>query len=149
MVWAAWQRERLAVERSLLRSRMPDFQFYQLTGPTYVHGWWESNQRRQYCIQINLPPGYPDECPNTYVTSPSPLLGHRGTPMESHGTSHAMHTWETDVKGTVQICTVRPEYWSATYSIEQLLVKAMLWITAYEGHVRTGRNIDQFLLEYK
>lgn len=145
MTWKPYQQLRLAQERSAVRNLVANFDFYDPTGDTHVFGWWTSNTNRQYAVRINIPPGYPDAIPNTYITHPSPLHGYRG-PIESYGNSHAMHTWETDMPGWTKICIVHPEAWDASYSIVKVLRKAFLWITAYECHLDEGRNIADFLL---
>jgi hypothetical protein len=144
-MWQAYQRLRLAQERDALQHQAPEFEFYDLTGSTYIAGFWTSNQNRSYGIRIEIPAAYPDTMPDTYVTYPSPLRGFY-KPMESYGSSHNMHTWLTDVPGWTKICIVRPEDWSAAYSIMKILTKARLWITAYECHLDDGTDIRFFLV---
>lgn len=145
MGWLPHQQLRLAQEQVVLKSHLPGFHFHDHTGSTYVAGTWESSKRITYDIRIYLPAGYPDECPSTYVVSPSPLRGY-AKPIEEYGTSHAMHVWNSDRPGWVKICTMRPARWSAAYSLEKLARKAQLWITAYECHLDEGRPIAEFLL---
>jgi hypothetical protein len=146
MAWKPYQQVRLAHEEIALRHHLPEFEFYSPLNGTYVSGWWTSNQQRSYQIQLFLPNAYPDAAPDTYITYPTPLYGFgRQRLMESYGTSHMMHTWETDRPGWVKVCIVRPEYWSAEYSIVKVLRKAMLWVTAYECHLDDGRPLKEFL----
>ena len=127
-----------------LQRFMPNFAFYNLVANTYVGGWWTSNSDYRYYVRMELPAAYPDAVPDTYVTEPSPLFGYAKR-IEEYGSSHNMHTWQTDRPGWVKICIVRPEDWSAAYSVVKVLRKAMLWITAYECHVYDGRAIAEFL----
>jgi ubiquitin-protein ligase len=146
-VWKPYQQLRLAQEEAALRSFMPGFQFYNRFTGTYVGGDWMSNTNRQYQIRIYVPKAYPDDIPHTYVTSPSPLYGYGvGNRIEAYGDSHSMHTWKTDQPGWVKICIVRPEDWSAAYSLVKVLRKAMLWLTAYECHLDDGTPIANFLI---
>lgn len=148
MGWRPYQQTRLAQEKAYLRQYMPDFEFFSPLSDTYISGWWTSNLRRQYQIRVHLPEAYPDAPPDTYVSYPTPLHGYRGQQsLESYGTSHAMHTWRTDRPGWVKVCIVRPEHWSADFSIVKVLRKAMLWITAYECHLDDGRPIREFLMD--
>jgi len=148
MSWRPYQQRRLAEEQAYLRYYLPDFEFYSPVRDTYVSGWWTSNLRRQYQIQVHLPGAYPDAPPNTYVCYPTPLYGYRGQKLiESYGNSHSMHTWESDRPGWVKVCIMRPEHWSGEYSIVKILRKAMLWITAYECHLDDGRPIREFLMD--
>jgi len=146
-VWESYQQLRLAQEEAALRSFMPAFRFYDRLTNTYVAGQWVSNTNRKYDIRIYVPNAYPDEIPRTYVTSPSPLYGYAFRYLiEAYGDSHDMHTWQTDRPGWVKICIVRPEDWSAAYSLVKVLRKAMLWLTAYECHLDDGTRIADFLI---
>jgi ubiquitin-protein ligase len=146
-MWRPYQQVRLAQEWLALEHNLPAFSFHSLVQDTYVSGWWTSNNNCRYQIRIDLPPGYPDEAPSTYITSPSPLYGFRDLyRLDSYGSNHDMHTWETDRAGWVKICIVRPEEWSAAFSVVKVLRKAMLWLTAYECHLDDGRAIAKFLM---
>jgi hypothetical protein len=145
MGWDAFQRYRLAQEKDVLAHEYPAFTFSDMTGSTFVSGTWVSNSREYYSLQVSLPPGYPDECPSTYVTYPSPLRGYRKN-IAAYGTSHDMHTWESDKAGWVKICTYRPERWSAAHSIAKVIRKGQLWILAYECHLDRGEPIKNFLM---
>lgn len=116
-------------------------------GETHVAGWWRSNLNYDYLIRVDIPAGYPDECPATYVLYPSPLLDHRGKPVTGWGTSHEGHTWQTDRNPWVKVCTFRPEFWDASNSLVQIVRKTLLWVMAYEEHVMTGTRICDLLLE--
>ncbi len=144
-MWKPYQQVRLSQEQQVLRRLLPGFSFHDKAGDTHVLGWWTSNGDRQYQIRVNLPPEYPDSIPSTYITYPTPLYS-RDRRMEEYGNSHAMHTWRTDRPGWTKICIVRPEDWSAAYSVVKVLRKAMLWATAYECHLDDGRPIADFLL---
>lgn len=143
--WQPYQQKRLAEERQLLRSTMPGFDIRQPLGDTHVAGEWVSNAGYLYEVRIYLPRGYPDECPSTYVVSPSPLLDHRGKPVVKWGDSHMGHTWKSDRRGWVKLCTFRPANWDASNSLVQIARKSLLWIVAYEQHVRQGTQIDDLL----
>jgi len=144
-MWQAYQQLRLAQERLALEQQLPNFTLHNPIMGTYVAGWWMSNTDQWYHIQLHLPLAYPDAAPDTYVTHPSPLYGYN-KPIESYGSSHEMHTWATDRPGWGKVGIVRPEYWSAAYSIVKVLRKAMLWITAYECHLDDGQSIAKFLI---
>jgi hypothetical protein len=143
-MWQPYQQRRLAQERVALQRHMPSFQFFNPTQDTYISGWWASNTNQQYQITSYLPDVYPEAMPDTYVTFPSPLPAYRGL-IESYGTSHDMHTYATDQPGWVKVCIVRPEDWSAAYTMLKVLRKAQLWLTAYECHLDDGQPIKNFL----
>jgi len=146
MTWDSDQQRRLAMEQWVLSSEFPDFTFHDRTGNTFVSGAWESNGNNSYGLRVELPQGFPDECPSTYVTWPSPLYDYaRRKKMESYGHSHAMHTWTTDHPGWVKICTYHPSHWSAQQTIAKVITKATLWILAYACHLDDGTDIKHFL----
>jgi hypothetical protein len=140
------QQYRLAQELGLLRREMPDFNMYSLTNDTYVQGNWSSQKNNLYTVRIDVPPGYPDECPSTYIKWPRLLVDHRGRRLESHGTNHSFHIWESDRPGLTKVCTYRPAYWRSSSTLIQLLHKTFLWIIAYEEHRATGKEISDLLL---
>ena len=144
-MWKPYQQLRLAQEQQSLQRLLPAFTFHSPVADTYVTGWWASNTNHWYQIRVNLPAGYPDAIPSTYITHPSPLYGYYER-IDAYGNNHDMHTWETDQPGWVKICIIYPEDWSAAYSVIKVLRKAKLWITAYECHLDDGRPIAKFLL---
>lgn len=147
MSWDTIQQWRLAAEKNVLEQEFPGFSFHDPTGSTYVSGQWRSNTGQYYGLRVQLPPGFPDECPSTYITSPSPLYGYRRRrTIASYGTSHSMHTWESDHAGWVKLCTYHSSDWSADHTIVKVIRKGMLWILAYECHLDEGKNISDFLM---
>ena len=143
--WLPYQRYRLALEREILKIHMPDFEFFDTTGDAYVFGHYTSSQGTTYGLHISIPDGFPDACPGSYITDPSPLMG-KDMAINAYKNSHDMHCWTTDVEGWTKICTFKPETWSAEHSIEKVIQKSFLWIEAYESHLTTGRDIAHFLL---
>lgn len=147
MRWKPYQQFRLAQERQVLQRHAPAFEFYEPTGNTYVSGWTTSNLDRSYALCIMLPAAFPDVAPDTYISSPSPLLGYRGLrTIDSYGNSHDMHVWKSDRPDWTKLCIVHPDSWSAEYTIYKVIIKAKLWIAAYESHLDDGRNIADFLI---
>lgn len=148
MTWEAHQQYRLAVEKRILRERMPDFDFYDPVGDTYVQGEWTSSRGNTYELTIELPHAFPDECPAVFISDPSPLQG-RDRPMNEFGDSHAMHMWNADPDHPdwTKLCTYKPASWSASHSLEKVLQKSFLWIEAYESYLETGNPISNYLLD--
>lgn len=143
--WLPYQQRRLAIERSKLRTDMSIFSFREERQETHIVGHWSSLNGYWYAIRIYLTPGYPEECPSTYVVTPNPLLDHHGEPVLSWGLSHAGHTWKSDRDGWPKLCTYRPEYWDPRNTLVQVAKKSLLWIIAYEEHVLTGKDIADLL----
>jgi len=153
MLLSTWSREqqiRLAWEENLLRAEMPHFQFNNRAtfGNTTVNGSYTSTANNSYSLAVWLKAGFPHQAPGLYVTSPMPLYGHNGRAIQSYGTSHFMHVWESDWNTYVKICHWRDDNWSASYTIVSVIMKGLLWLEALEAHRRTGRKIDSYSLTY-
>ena len=95
-----------------------------------------------YRINIKLEPDYPSSLPRVYVVYPLPLLKYGGSIL--NGLSHAMHTLYND-GDKIQICHYKNENWNPNQSLYKIMLKARIWLEAYEGHLRTGKSIDDYL----
>ncbi len=138
---------RLAHERTLLQRRFPDFRFVNPRSTSaYVEGEWTSDTGRAYTIRVQLHPAFPEVVPSVYVTEPYPLVGFGGRSMDSYGTSHLMHTFDSDTPSATKVCTIRPETWDAHWTLSRIIQKSLLWIIAYEFHCDDGTPIDAFLI---
>ncbi len=156
MSWSESQQYRLGIEKKLLAVYMPDFSFYKPTGVTYLSGTFETNAGSSYGVRVEIPSGFPDQCPPAYITSPNPLWRHGQADsfwrrlmeksINEEGISHEMHTLSPHTNGWVQVCHFRSERWSADVTLVQVLVKIRLWLEAYELHCATGRPIDDFMI---
>src|SRR3954471_6059520 len=135
MQWAPYQVERIMHEAGILAVELPDYILYELPSKVlYIRGYWESNGGFAYGIQIELPAGYPDECPDTWIVSPSPLYDYWGRDMRTHKTSGEYHIWDGNGAQALKICTFRPAWWDASNTLVQLVHKSHLWILAFEEH---------------
>lgn len=150
-IWTPEQAVRLAYEELLVAQEIPHFRFYDHTlgGLTTVRGQHTTSYSHVYSLCAWIKIAYPLEMPGLYVTSPDPLVGYLNKTIQSYGTSHAMHVWESDWNDYVKICHTKPEYWNASETIVSVLMKGFLWLEAFEVHCRTGRKIDDFSLTYR
>jgi hypothetical protein len=145
-MWSMAQRYRLALERSILAKEMPQFQFYNMNGDTYVAGWAKTSGGCQsYKLTLVLGPMYPDVMPELYIISPDTLWKycHLGT-VNAEGVSHAFHTLSNGPGGQVQICHFKPDLWDSSKTVLAVLIKGLVWLEAYEAHLRTGKNLADF-----
>lgn len=108
----------------------------------YVDLGLQSNSKKVYRIRVELPSDYPNSLPKVFMTLPKPLRNHAGSPITE--VSHAMHTLSPS-NGDVQICHYKPGNWNPNVTIYKIALKVRIWIEAYEGHLRTGKDIDSFL----
>lgn len=142
-IWSGEQRARLALEEQLL-SKLPGFSFTNRedSSQTAVNGQYTSSTEKSYWLWVWLGPGYPHQAPDLYVQWPRSLKDFWGKPLEKHGTSHSMHLWKSKWPELTNICHWKSEFWSASQTIVSVLAKGILWVEAYEAHLRTGNTID-------
>ena len=143
-MWNPEQRRRLAFEEKLVARYMPDSRLYDRTGNTYIDGGARtSGGANRYRLRICLPSSFPYGKPGLYVISPHPVwMRRRRRTLNSLGTSHAFHV-NKNGGGYLNICHTRD--WDASMTCVQVLLKGILWLEAYEGHLRTGRDLADFL----
>lgn len=144
MAWSAYQRKRLAFEKSAIDQLFPSFQVYQPTSDTYWKGTIVTNGGRHYVIRIEVPENYPEQPPRTYIVSPCPLYTYNGQKLTKWGTSHTMHTF-TPKGDWAQMCLFREECWSSEYTIVKIIKKARIWLEAFDVHRRTGVNLCEIV----
>ncbi len=140
--------ERLNLENQILRGDgMAQFQVFQSTsGSYYLWGEHRTNAGNTYKLWAPVPSGFPQARPPLYVHSPNPLWGHaRRSTINSYGVSHAMHTLGNGPNNEVQICHWRSDRWHSGITLNKVMLKAVLWLEAYEQHLSTGTDIDAFV----
>ena len=139
--------ERIGYENEILRqSGMSQFEIFQGQGRYFLWGEHRSSSGNAYTLRAPLPSGYPVSRPPVYVFKPNPLWEYgRVHSINRYGVSHAMHTLEPGPNGEVQICHWRYERWHSGITLNKVMLKAVLWLEAYEQHLSTGRDIDEFV----
>lgn len=140
--------ERLTLENQVLqRDGMPQFKVYcGRAGGYFLWGEHRTNAGRSYTLRAPLPVGFPNSRPPLYIQAPNPLWGFSSSrTINSYGVSHAMHTFENGPKGEVQICHWRSDRWHSGITLNKVMIKAMLWLEAYEQHLSTGSDIAEFV----
>jgi len=137
---------RLVLERKLLAKEMPHFHLYNIDGNAYVSGWQTTRGSHQnYQLKLVLGYYFPDEMPNLYIVSPHTLWkADRYGTINEEETSHAFHTLSNGPNGCVQICHFKHESWDASKTCVGVLIKGVIWLEAYEAHLRTGKDIADF-----
>jgi len=147
-MWTPSQRERLALEHQMLQGQgMSQFSVYHYPQDDsyYLFGTAQSSAGRPYDLYAPIPRGFPDQRPPLYVTKPNPLRMADGRSLSDLGVTHNMHTLSPLASGAVQICHWREPQWHAAITLYRVMLKALLWLEAYEQHLATGRSIDAFV----
>ena len=144
MTRSAEQCHRLAFEANLLRKYFPSFSVYEPSGKTYIEGCIRTNGGWNFRLKIDVPESYPYSKPKMYVMEPTTLYkkGNAST-INSLGSSHAFHTLGNGPDGVVCICHTAG--WDSSRTFIQILKKGRLWCEAYEAHLRTGKDICEYL----
>ena len=138
---------RLREEQIVINKYFPDFRFFDFNNEENCSlvGSFYTDSGKEYSIQIFIQ-GFPYMVPNAYILSPKPLYDYYGRPMTSYGASSQMHTLQP-YKDYVHMCLYRAERWSANISLVKLILKARIWIEAYEWHLASGKNICDYTIE--
>ena len=142
------QIRRLLLESEILSREMPQFKLYELFGSnTRAEGWASTSAGSdRYKLRACIPGAYPDEEPDLYVIQPKTLCKHGGKEaLNTMCSTHAFHNYESE-NGYVQVCHTL--FWDASMTLVRVFTKGLLWLEAYEGHLRTGKNIAQILDEW-
>ena len=126
---------------------MSQFKIYDdQNGGYYLFGHHRTNSNNSYTLWSPIPYGFPNSRPHLYIRSPNPLYAfERSITVNSLGVSHRMHTLGNGPDGEVQICHWRDDRWHSGITFNKVMIKAMLWLEAYEQHLSTGHDIDEFV----
>lgn len=57
------------------------------------------------------------------------------------------HTWGSK-DGCTQICHYKPVEWTNDNTLYQVTMKGLIWLEAYEAHLRTGNSLSNYLQHY-
>jgi hypothetical protein len=130
---------RREIERTLLQRFFPSFSL----SSDVARGVLKTNSGRPYKIVLDLNV-FPLSYPSIRVVYPF-LTDHSGDIMGEHGTSARMHHLGTNHRGALQLCLHKPGHHDPRDTLYKSVLKARLWLEAYESHLRTGENIDSLL----
>ena len=145
MPWSASQQTRLGYEKQLLEQyfRGNRATWIDPTGNTRVEIRVTCSSNREYTLRIYIPVDFPNSCPQMVVCNPSHCLVKRnGTTMNSGNGDD--HTWGSK-DGCTQICHYKPADWTNDNTLYQVTMKGLIWLEAYEAHLRTGYSLSNYL----
>lgn len=147
-MWSFEQRNRLALEYKLLQKYGFNFTFSCPTDSERceLRGELQTSYGNSYRIRIKIP-NFPERCPEVYIINPA-MYDYWGKNLLEYGTSHKMHLWAPQ-NGEVHICLYKSEYWSNNETLTKLIMKALMWLEAYEQHRKTGFDLAYFVRSYQ
>lgn len=138
--------KRFKIENEILNKFFPNsFQFFDMGGKSsYLEVKLKSNSKQQYTIKVTVAEDYPNRMPKIYITQPEDLKDFRGRKLVDMGAVHKLHLLHP--KGNFpQLCHFKPANWNANVSLYKVVLKARIWIEAFEAHKRTGKTLDHFV----
>ena len=137
--------KRLAVEERLLAKYFRGIHIQDAPdGPNPgVIGTLTTNGGSVYAVWLPLV-DFPDGRPQIYVVHPK-LKTYEGGLLAEEGKTSKMHTLDPNEHGHVQICHYRDAHWHSNITLYKVVMKARLWLEAYDRYLETGRTLDQFL----
>jgi len=146
----SWQR-RLEIERQIVKKELPQFRLFTSNGSARFTGRQKSTDGlSDYELELRISSHYPDERPRLFVTYPKYLSKHMylGT-INELGVSHDFHSLTSNPNDCVEICHFNSESWDASKTVVSILVKGIIWISAYQEHFFTGKTIAKIINEWK
>ena len=147
MPWSASRQKRLAFEKDLLeRYFRNSVTWIDPTDNTKVEIRVTCTNNREYTLRIYIPGDYPSSCPQMVVSDPSSCLRKRdGRVMNSASSDN--HTWDSK-DGCTQICHYDTSEWTDDNTFYQVVMKGLIWLEAYEAHLRTGNSLSNYLQHF-
>lgn len=144
MSFSPSQQRRIIVEKNLLDKYFSGrVSWFTPNGEeAYVEIIMVSNSNRRYTLRVYIADDFPNSCPSMVLVSPNNLRLRNGSVMPN--VSHAYHTIGTK-DGCLLLCHFIPSQWTNDNTLYQVFMKGRLWIEAYEGHLDTGKGMDEFL----
>lgn len=145
MPWSTSQRQRLGFEKDLLekyfRNRVT---WIDPTGDTKVEIKVTCSNDRQYTLRIYLPTDFPNSVPDMIVKTPSMCrLTRRDGSALAGSPDHVYGSRD----GCTKICHFKPDLWRSNNTLYQVVMKGLIWLEAYQAHLRTGSNLSTYLCE--
>lgn len=116
-------RPRMAVEREKMAILFPGFKFYGSSEKiNSVKGYLNTNFDNRYYVKIEISDRYPYEIPK--IVLPNNTLDHSSP-----------HTY-----GDKEICVMKPDRWTSTFSLAFMVAKAAIWLNKYDHWKSNGRD---------
>ena len=146
MPWSASQQKRLAIEKQLLEAYIDGNRVTWIdpTGDTKVEARLTCSNNKEYTLRIYLPQDFPNSVPSMIVktTWMTELKKRNGSDLDGHDD----HTYGSR-DGCTSICHFRPDLWKDDNTLFQIFMKGLIWLEAYEAHLRTGYNLSKYLAD--
>lgn len=133
---------RYHAEVAALKLSLPDnmFKFFDMdTDNPYLKMVAITNSKNMYTIRVDLDQ-FPESIPKVFVTKM--LKSKSGQDLNSP--SHEMHTLSSE-HGYTRICHYGNSSWRPDVALNKVYLKCRVWLEAYEAHLKTGKNLCEYL----
>lgn len=138
--------ERLNLEKAVLSRYFPssNYMFNDIgTRNAHLLVGVKTNSEKVYTLKIDLSQNFPYNIPKVFILHPKPLLTRYGGNLMSPSAS--MHVLQGE-NGCVRICHYGISSWSTNVTLYKVILKSRMWLEMYENHLKTGYDIDRFLV---
>ena len=144
MPWSASQQKRLGLEKELLDKYFPNrVKWIDPGSGTKVEVQVTCSNDRQYTLRVYIPEDFPNSCPKMVVKS-AMLRAYNGVYLHQYpGDNHTGY----NIDGYSGICHFRPNLWRANNTLYQVFMKGLIWLEAFQSHLRTGQPLSKYLSE--
>ena len=145
-MWSSVQQKRLGMEKGLLEQYFPGKVIWTnptSAGNTKVEVKMTTSNNKHYTLRVYIPKDYPNACPEMVVSGCAALRKRNGS---TFGPSVSDHTLGQK-DGFTKLCHFRPDLWTNENTLYQVFMKGLIWLEAYEGHLRTGKSLSTYLRE--
>lgn len=138
--------QRLLAEKQALNYGFPNRYVIQNlnSNNAFVDLGLRTNAGRTYRLKITLR-DFPYSKPDVFVIFPQNLRDYNGRLLADYGVSAAMHLLTPDYQNNIQLCHYSDSLWSSNVTLYKVALKCLVWLNAYDGHLRTGEPLDYFL----
>jgi len=132
------------MEQQIIAKQFSAFLWQRQGEGARIEGAILTSAGQSYEVRVLVPAAFPYTHPQVFVVSP---IQGRGASLT--GVSHAMHTLTPDLENHPQICLYNDRNWNPALTLHHVLIKAAVWLEAFEQHRRTGRPINDFLADVR
>ena len=139
-------RRRLLIEKQALEFGFPNRYVIQnlYSRNAFVDVGLRTNTGRTFRLKMVLN-DFPYTKPEVYVIHPKNLKNYYGDLLSDIGVSSSMHLLAPDNNKNIQLCHYSDQAWSTNITLYKVALKCLIWLNAYDGHLRTGQPMDYFL----
>ena len=145
MPWSPAQRQRLSFEKNVLEKYFNNrVTWIDPTGDTKIEVRVTCTNNKEYTLRVYVPTDFPNSVPDMIVKTPSMNKLKRSNGSELQGSLDHVYGSRD---GCTQICHFKPNMWKDNNTLYQVFMKGMIWLEAYEAHLRTGATLGRYLSE--